>query len=146
MKKTKLILSFIAFLLTILVFVQACKKENSKDFSGTYQISLNQTVKIPSNGSATAVTLTNVNDSRCPINANCVTAGYVFINLNFSDKNGEQSISLCSANCLDKVYRPNSIVLNGVTYEVKLDDVTPFPDLPNPTSANKKATIVITKK
>ena len=146
MKRTKLILSFIALILTILVFVQACKKENRTDLSGTYEIGLQQTKKITTNNSITAIKLTNINDSRCPINANCVTEGYVFINLNFSNKNGEQNIELCSANCLDKRFRPNTITINKVTYQATLKDVTPFPDITNLASTNKKATIIVTKK
>ncbi|RZJ81543.1 MAG: hypothetical protein EOO47_03860 [Flavobacterium sp.] len=145
MKRTKLILSFIAAVLTVMVFVQACKKENSNNLSGTYEIGLKETIKIPANGSSISATLTNVNDSRCPINANCVTAGYVFINLKITNKNSEQNFELCSENCLDKVLRPNSIVLDGITYEIKLLDVTPFPDISSTVNTNKKAAIVITK-
>ena len=57
-------LSFIALILTILVFVQACKKENRTDLSGTYEIGLQQTKKITTNNSITAIKLTNINESK----------------------------------------------------------------------------------
>ncbi|TKC10899.1 hypothetical protein FA048_12075 [Pedobacter polaris] len=145
MKRTKLILSFIAFILTILVFVQACKKGNSSDLSGTYEVSLDQTKQMPENGTSATLTLINVDDTRCPINANCVSAGYVLIKVKFRDKNGEQTIEICANDCLDKVLRKNTIVLNGVSYTLKLMEVSPFPDTSRPASTKKKATILITK-
>lgn len=145
MKRTKLILTFIAFILTILVVVQACKKDKQADISGTYQIELLETISILKNGTAITAQLASVEDSRCPINANCVTSGYIIIKLNFIDSQGEQSFEICSENCLDKVARPKSIRLNGVSYSIKIQDLTPFPDFSKPTTVKQKATIVITK-
>lgn len=145
MKRTKLILTFIAFILTILVVVQACKKDRQADISGTYQIELLETISILKNGTAITAELASVEDSRCPINANCVTSGYILIKLNFIDNRGEQSFEVCSENCLDKVVRPKSITLNGVSYSIKIQDLTPFPDFSTPTTVKQRATIVIAK-
>lgn len=145
MKRTQQILTFIAFILTILLVVQACKKDRQADISGTYQIEIQETINISKNGAAISAKLVSVEDSRCPINANCVTSGYIIIKLNFIDSQGEQSFEICSENCLDKVARPKSITLNGVSYSIKIQDLTPFPDFSKPTTVKQKATIVIAK-
>lgn len=145
MKKTKLILSSIAFALTVLVFVQACKKDNQTDISGTYKIELQESINILKNGTAISAKLISVEDSRCPINASCITSGYILIKLNFIDNQGEQSFEVCSENCLDKVARPKSIRLNGVSYSIKIEDLTPYPDFSKPTTVKQKVTIVIAK-
>jgi len=144
MKQTKLILTSIAFILTALVFVQACKKGNAIDLSGTYTISAGENLHIPENRNTVTISASNFADSRCPINADCVWAGVATGSFTFKDSSKEQEIELCLGAC-EVVSKPKTqdITLNGVAYTLELKDFTPYPGT---TKENMKATIVLTKK
>lgn len=144
MKQTKLILTSIAFILTVLVFVQACKKGNAVDLSGTYTINSGENLHIPENKNDATISASNFADSRCPINADCVWAGVATGNFTLKDKTNEQTIELCLGAC-DVVKKPKTqnITLNGVIYTIELTEVTPYPGT---TKEKSKATIVLKKK
>lgn len=144
MKRTKLILSSIALILTVLVFVQACKKGNAVDLSGTYTISAGENLHIPENRNTATISASNFADSRCPINADCVWAGVAIGNFTFKDNANEQTIELCLGACdVVKKNKTQDISLNGINYTLELTEVTPYPGT---TKENSKATIVLKKK
>lgn len=146
MKKTKLILSAIAFILTALIFVQACKKGNTVDLSGTYELQLNETKSIPTAEGTAKVTVFSIDDSRCPINANCISAGGVIVKAKIIDNRGAQTIELCMGDCaFTTINFKSSITLNGVRYNYALKDVVPFPVYPKDMTIVQKATIILTK-
>ena len=74
------------------------------------------------------LTMTAVNDNRCPVNAACITAGSAVVNFQV---NGVQEISrqfeLCvGAVCADDGERAE-IVIDGIVREFILKDVRPYP-------------------
>jgi hypothetical protein len=143
MKRTKLILSFIAVVLTVMVFVQACKKDKQVQLHGTHSIGLGEKIQISVNGNTVTLTASNFNDSRCPINALCVWAGVATGSFTFKDSSKEQTVELCLGAC-EVVSKPKkqAIILNETNYTVELTEFTPYPGT---TKENIKATIVLTK-
>lgn len=85
----------------------------------------------------------NVNDSRCPINANCISAGNVTTTFVINDK---EELMLCLGQCsADTFQQVDSAVfrVNGGKYYLKLTDVSPYPVLPD--EKRKTATISVFK-
>lgn len=142
MKKTKLILSLIALVLIIMVFVQACKKDKQVQVPETYNVSIGEKILIPVNGNTVTLTVASFNGIVCPINAFCID-NYATGIFTFLDKSREQTIELCIGNC-DERSKPKKrdIKLNGIRYTAQLNKITPYP---NDTKI-MNATIVLTKK
>ena len=142
MKRTKLILSFIAFILTILVFVQACKKDKQVQVPETYIVSIGEKISIPVNGNTVTITAASFNGIVCPVNAFCID-NYATGIFTFLDSSREQTIELCIGNC-DERSKPKKrdIKLNGIRYTAELNKITPYP---NDTKI-MNASIVLTKK
>ena len=93
-----------------------------------------------------AMTVIAIEDSRCPINASCVTAGFAMIKIKFEDEAKEQTIALCKGGCsIAAIPTRDIIVLNGNRYELELEDITPYPTLdkvmPEPSKAYVKISI-----
>ncbi len=144
MKATQKILQAIIVLLIVLTAFQACKKQNGEGASGTYNLKLNETTTIPTGGSEGTITVTGINDTRCPANAICITLGSAIVNVKINDKDGEKTLTL---NLNDSTRPENDAIIttiNDVRYFIKVTAVNPFPDTSN-TSQPKTVTIVISK-
>jgi hypothetical protein len=77
-------------------------------------------------------TLTSIDDSRCPVDVNCVWAGKVSVLINL---NSEFNIMLEPGKQKDTVY-------NNTGYSFTLVDVVPRPRSQPPTSINEQKAIV----
>jgi hypothetical protein len=143
-KTTKNILLGTIVFLTFLTFIQACEKSDrtNSNLIGEHFLATNQAKTVDGKGKSILLTLTDLSDSRCPINANCIWQGVATATIKFKDDTKEQTITLCVGGC-NIVAKPNveSIVLNNITYQIKLEDVTPYPG--TVTKETAKAKLVI---
>ncbi|SFG74364.1 hypothetical protein [Pedobacter insulae] len=145
-KKIKTILLGVIVFLSCLIFIQACEKSGSLGSAETLLLTENETKTAAFEGEKIAITATNFTDSRCPVNADCVWSGYAMLKVNFKEENKEQDITMCIGACeILSVNLPNTIILNGKTYKIKLQEVTPYPTLNKSVSEPSKAKIIITK-
>jgi len=115
--------------------ISACKKEpmTSGMESTHLTIELNNCDEIDSVGESVAICFTGVNDSRCPINANCVWQGVAVAKFTF--KNGTADHQLTLATTKFPGFPSTDTVVSG--YRIRLVNVTPYPGTatPEPTRA-----------
>ncbi len=129
-KQTKTILRSVIALLVILVFVQACEKPDAKSLIGTIILTDKETQSVVHQGKNISITASDFKDSRCPINAQCVWQGYATVKLTFKDDVKEQDLTLCTGGCsVLSIPLPETITLNGKTFKIKLEEITPYPTL-----------------
>ena len=145
-KQTKTVLLGVVVLLTFLLFFQACEKANSENLIGTFVLTANETKTAVHQGKTITVTATDFKDSRCPINADCVWQGNATVKITFIDDVKEQEITMCLGACsILSVPLPNTITLNGTTYKIKLDEITPYPTLNKIMPDKSRAKITLSK-
>ncbi|RZK88234.1 MAG: hypothetical protein EOO98_12690 [Pedobacter sp.] len=71
------------------------------------------------------LTATNINDSRCPANVQCVWQGLASADVTFKGSEEERTIKTCTGGCkVMSIPDSETVILNGISYEVKLKDVT----------------------
>ena len=116
------LISKIAFLIVIAVAL-SCKKGKS-DISGTYQLIENTPVSVSKGSQNLTVSASNLIDSRCPINVNCVWEGYAATDLLIKINETENKIKLCTGGCnVVKLNKQEVITFNGVAYQIQLKDI-----------------------
>ncbi len=115
----KLIPSF----LILVMFTFGCEKK-SETKTTNYEFEINTSKSI---GASTLV-LKTISDSRCPINADCISAGGAKAYFKLTGNNTDQEIILCKGDCGTLASVAN-IKINGVDYSLKLIDITPYPQL-----------------
>lgn len=129
-KQTKTVLLGIIVLLTFLVFFQACEKSDSKSLIGTLTLPTGVTKTVTHKGKRVSITASDFKESRCPFNADCTWIGNATVKITFKDETKEEVINMCLGGCdLLSVPLPNSITLNGTTYKIKLQSITPDPSI-----------------
>lgn len=89
-----------------------------------FTLSIGQTVTFERTTSFTFVNVTG--DSRCPTGVQCVWAGIVSTKIQMTQGGAQASVTITA----DK--DPASLSLNGMTYQVTLTNVTPYPVRPGP--------------
>jgi hypothetical protein len=115
--------NLIFFFIVLSIFVFGCEKK-SETKTTNYDFEINTSKSI---GASTLV-LKSINDSRCPINADCISAGGATAHFKLTGNNIDQEIILCKGECgtLESV---TNIKINGIDYSLKLIDITPYPQL-----------------
>ena len=92
--------------------------------------------------------LRNLNDSRCPANANCVHYGSATVLLLATDSNGKnENIELCIGSCGSGPIRDTHTVTTpsgNTTYRITLKGVQPYPGLEQEGDV-KKAILLVEK-
>ncbi|MDX5419955.1 MAG: hypothetical protein LPK07_00430 [Hymenobacteraceae bacterium] len=77
------------------------------------------------------VSVKSIEDSRCPANANCVTAGKATVALRASNSQGvNDNITLCIGDCgTDKTQETHTVEaeVGGINYSFTLKGVKPYP-------------------
>ena len=127
-KQTKTVLLSIIVLLTLLVFIQACEKSDVRSLIGSITLTDKETKTAIHQGKSISITASDFKDSRCPINADCVWQGNATVKLTFKDDVKEQDLILCTGGCaVLSVPLPETVVLNGTTFKIKLEEITPYP-------------------
>ena len=139
-----------AFLLGVLCFAAiACdKKEDAAP-----QTRLETT--IVSSGSKSALKLAGenlkiqllaANDSRCPINADCVTAGAADLKFNVSDGANNVDVSVLFSSAV-KGSGSTEFKLAGENYLISVSEVLPYPEIQKPVKLEDfKIGVSISKK
>ena len=109
----------------------ACKKDQpGPSLNQTFELPLHQTATLATGSSPLRITLTNVQDSRCPINAFCIWAGYAAVTLELKDAAAAPQTARISLHYKDlSQYSADSVAvtLNQQDYWLRLLDVTPYP-------------------
>lgn len=118
----------------------AAPQSDLKATSLTYQ----KATTVRTSGSDLKVELKDVNDSRCPMNANCVSMGSAKLELSISDASNQVNVSFefkgDSKN--EQVFK-----LGGTEYILTVTEVLPYPELPkSPKLEDYKIAVSIEKK
>ena len=145
MKTTKNILLGFVAILTLLMFFQACDKISYTEFEGTHVLEKNMAKQVVAEGKQIWMEIKEIEDSRCPVNANCVWAGVATTKISFDDI-PENTIELCLGAC-DVVNKPKTreVKIKDIIYIVELKDLSPYPKFGEKPSESR-ATIIINKK
>ncbi|GAA4456838.1 hypothetical protein GCM10023189_26690 [Nibrella saemangeumensis] len=101
-------------------------------------------------GNDVTVSVDDIKDSRCPMNANCVWMGNATVSVTLT-KGGEQvkatlCLGACSQNTSMKSRDVTTVKLGNTTYEVTLSEVKPYPVAPEPENTYKEAVITVRQK
>lgn len=109
-----------------------CKKEDQNSPMEPAQTIASYTAKsaVTVSGKALDITVLEVVDSRCPINADCVSAGAAQLKFGISDGTNSVTVSLSFVNA-EKDKTVQTFKLNGQAYALKVSEVNPYPQLPN---------------
>lgn len=113
----------------IWVAAVACdKKEDAAPHPDLISISVpyRQTTSVPTSGKDLKVVLKEVTDSRCPINANCVTMGSAQLVLTVSDASNQVDVNL---EFVGGKTNEKSFTLSGLDYVLTVSEVLPYPEL-----------------
>ncbi|WP_353720527.1 hypothetical protein [Dyadobacter sp. 676] len=104
-----------------------------------------QATKVSASGTDLKVELKEVTDSRCPINASCVSAGSAKLVLTVSDATSEVDVSVeFEGGSKDNA---QEFQLGGATYILSVSEVLPYPELPkSPRLEDYKIGVSIEKK
>lgn len=123
----------------------ACKKDQpAPSLNQAFELPLNQTVSLATGGGALSITLTDVQESRCPANAYCIWAGYAAVTLELKDASATpQTARLSLLNKPSPEYTRDSVAvtLNQQRYWLRLLAVQPYPSATGGTSQPKTATL-----
>lgn len=115
----------------------ACKKEDATGkvaatISQPFDLIEQQSTTLPvSGGSALTVSLTKVLDSRCPINAYCIVAGYAAVDVQVADAaTAPQTVHISLGTSGMPTYTRDSVsvTLSLQKYWLRLLDVKPYPN------------------
>lgn len=147
--------------LGLLIFIQCNRKvaHPAQSFLGEETaIGLNETLAFMEKGetrpkaAALEVQVKAIQDSRCPVNANCIWPGNATVRFRLSGSSSVLDSTLC---CCGSCQTPGSqtgqlsdsasFVLDGNTYILVLKDVTPHP-VQGQKQAAQKAIIQVTKR
>jgi FKBP-type peptidyl-prolyl cis-trans isomerase 2 len=130
-----------------IVLMIGCKKEDSAipvssaTLKNRFEVKPNESVQIKDGSGVILVKLVQVNDSRCPVNANCIRAGEakvkLDVNVNGVANNG---LELCLA-CDATMNIPTNKTI-GSKYKITLVEVSPFPELLKGTGETKIVLVV----
>ncbi|RZL39073.1 MAG: hypothetical protein EOO96_01490 [Pedobacter sp.] len=88
------------------------------------------TLNVPKKVGNATFTVTSIDDSRCPENANCISMGKVSVLLKVQSDFDLKTLQFCMGDCkdigaTDKILFP----IANVKCEVKIIDVKPYPNL-----------------
>ncbi|WP_215242078.1 hypothetical protein [Dyadobacter helix] len=139
---------FIVFALACFSFI-ACEK---KEDTATPEIKLQTTdityakeSSVRASGQDLKVELLSVEDSRCPINAECIQAGSAFVKFSVSDGSNETDVAITFKG--DDKGASQSFRLGSDTYELTVSQVLPFPvTSKTPELGEYKISVSIAKK
>lgn len=147
-KTTKNLLLGLIVLLTLLMLIQACKKDNNEnlDLIGTHILKKNETKTVTANDKKVEITPIDFEITGCPPNYNCLVGGYSKVKINFKDDQKEQTLELCKGLCAI-IARPlqQVITLNAIKYNVKLEEILPEYNSEKTSIETPKAYVVVTK-
>lgn len=136
-----------ALALVALPLAYACK--TSPEVAPTNRVTLSayQSARLQND---VTVRVDSLRDSRCPEGALCIWEGNAVVKATLSKDTDQKQVRLVlgpdpSATGTRLKSDSTGVVLSGVTYKVILRDVTPYPDVNQPTPATTQAVIEVSK-
>jgi hypothetical protein len=103
--------------------------EVSKKLGDTFQLKANESTNFNDNGNMIIAKLINIQDSRCPINVQCIRAGeaIVILDLQIGDEQFK-GLKVCIG-CEKEMKITESTIIKAKTktYTLKLNSVDPYP-------------------
>jgi hypothetical protein len=136
-------------ILLALICIAAISCEKKDDASpqpdlNAISLSYQKATTVRTSGTDLKVELKEVNDSRCPINANCVSMGSAKLVFSISDASNQVNVDFefkgDSKN--EQVFK-----LGGTAYVLRVTEVLPYPELPkSPKLEDYKIAVSIEKK
>jgi hypothetical protein len=136
-------------ILLALICIAAISCEKKDDASpqpdlNAISLSYQKATTVRTSGTDLKVELKEVNDSRCPINANCVSMGSAKLVFSISDASNQVNVDFefkgDSKN--EQVFK-----LGGTAYVLRVTEVLPYPELPKSTKLEDyKIAVSIEKK
>ncbi|MCD2423402.1 hypothetical protein LQ567_11565 [Niabella pedocola] len=128
------------FWLGMILFVTGCAKHTAPviDATGT---TLSLALHEKKSYGNLAITVSRIQESRCPMNARCIRAGEAIADLAISDDHSSTTVSLCTgADCgMQKKEAQATGILGAHQYQLSLVDI-----VPNPTKTLEKGTQKVT--
>lgn len=116
--------------LLLLITAIACKKDKITDLSRDFSIEQSKTYNFEQDGNILAsVTLIAIEDSRCPINALCVTDGFGKVTLKIKDLSihTEKELTLYIGEGVPKEKKDlKQLNINGTNYVLQLKNINPL--------------------
>ena len=106
-----------------------CSKEDSviRSQSQDVKLKVNEAVQLREPNNPVRLTLTKLQDARCPAKAECVWQGQAEVVAELRDAAGaSQTAALCLGACRNDSV---AVQLGTRTYALKLQEVTPYPNL-----------------
>lgn len=116
-------------LLSIVVF--ACKSTEVVPLGNEFTLILNETTVFETSKGKVSATIKDIVDSRCPVDANCVRAGEVIVDISFNNSD----LKLCLG-CTSEFNIEESVSVED--FKVSLVEVLPYPYLSQPSTAKDK--------
>ena len=138
----------IALLPVCILLASTCKEGN---LEGIKKIGLNSPFGIPVNEKAIIsesgllLEVSEINDSRCPINVECIWAGNSTVKLNVTSTGIEKTdFTFCIGQCENRLQEADTVLLQhqNQSYSFILKEVQPYPGQ----GSNKKTAIFLVKK
>ena len=145
-KTTKSLLIGLIVLLTILLFIQSCKKDErdneNLNLIGTHLLKKDLVKRVTAYNKQVELSATDFEIVSCPPNVNCITGGFSKVKIKFKDETKEQYLQLCIGACTISSIPPQDIItINDVRYNVKLTDMISAEKI----TASPKAQITVTR-
>jgi hypothetical protein len=140
---------FLVFALFFSFFITSCSKDSMNGtgvayFDILFELSAGKTVIFTKDSKELTTSLISVNDSRCPINANCISAGNALVKLRLSDNSGSEVFTeLCLGQCETLGSDTKQVILSNINYLIILKKVEPYPVING--SQEKKSLLLIRK-
>jgi hypothetical protein len=134
-------------IITFLILFIACEKDQlnntTADFGSKIKIELNGKATIGQNGNYLIVKLEQVDDSRCPSDVNCITAGDAMVRINVVDiRDNQASFDLFYGQ--KSSFKPDTLAfsIDQKNYKMILSNVLPYPAT-NQKQGNKNVELAI---
>ena len=121
------------YFLVLLIGFSSCKTEKVALQEGTVLLNYQKPLTIDES-TKTVATFTEVADSRCPENVNCIWSGSVTVDLllDIQSQKSQKALQLCLY-CMagkdgNKIPPSSDVDLGGEKYKIELQSVTPSPN------------------
>jgi hypothetical protein len=119
------------FSIALVAFLSACdsKEPISPQPSNDVTVAYQKSVRLA--GTALDMKVAEVLDSRCPINARCITAGSVRVNFEANNEGKTETVQVDLPAYPDK-FTQKTFSVGGQSYQLTLREVLPYPEAGRP--------------
>lgn len=127
-----------AAIFVLLLSLLSCSKDSMNGIGEAYfvipfELRIGKPVIFTKDSKELTISMISVNDSRCPVNANCITAGNAIVKLRLSDNSGTEILTeLCSGQCENLGSDTKQITLSNTNYSITMKKVEPYPKINDP--------------